>query len=1429
MLWRCYACEETRGVDTIIAKRNDEFLVTWLDSADWHASWVPRSRLDELSKLKLKHFERKNPVPQNGTSEVSNGWGSDDAAHLEELRTYGLRLVPHRVIQAEAHRDVEAGPDRTLYLVKWSQKGYDKLTWELGGDAEIAARKEIAAYRRREHRKTKGLGAAAAVDEDDEIKEETGDTTDDEGPATRRQSGLQPFAEQPRWLSGGSLHGYQLDGVNWLRAKWHRRENVILADEMGLGKTIMSTGLLGSVAIEASSRPALVVAPLSTLDNWEREVTKWCPRLNVFILHGNQNARKSVKDYELVRDCNDDAAFDVVITSYEMVAAERAALSKFRWTTLIVDEGHRLKSGDSSKLFQELTKLQTTHRVLLTGTPLQNSLTELYHLILFIDPNLYNKLQSRGDQQQKSEEVEEDTAPTATTETQPAETPTTEQPSTQAPLFGANDDDAKLLEELRTMLQGRMLRRTKADVLNDGALPTKQEQIVRVELTKQQKSLYRQVLTKEYMSLAKCDDDNKTTDENKEDSEPTTKRKRQSVDLTQRASSSAPRLQNIVMQLRKVCNHTILMDPDVVAAAATAEELRNVETEEDSVTVDPSDPAAHLLRGAGKLALLDRMLEKWKAGGHRVLIFSQMTTMLDVLCEYFDVRRYEYLRLDGSTNSRDRQARVDEFNAPGSSKFVFLLSTRAGGLGINLATADTVVIYDADWNPHNDLQALSRAHRLGQQNKVMIYRLVSRDSVEERILQVAKKKLLLEHVVVGKTRSNKKDAALSKAELDDVLRYGAQDLFATKQKNSGRIYWDAAALENLLDRTKADEDDADKRGSKSGLGKLMDSFKVAETSFLDDKKAVDADEEEKKEEPTIEEEGETSLPEVKSFQWSELLEERFQKERDAELARHGKGKRRTRNGAVDYEVFADVVGDDKDDDEDYVPTSHSPTANQSTSSNSPTNGPTTLTTTKLRGRVTLLKQVASRLLAHGIVFAEEDWQWTHDVLRVPACKDAAETRELCLEVLELCLKKDPPFWVDPSKVLPRIGFFALATRALQKPSFFARCGLVHAEGDPWTFNDDKKLLAAVCCCGFSHWDRMLQMDHRFGIEKPMESSVDFRYRNQPKPKRYQSSFLKDRTKLLETALITAYCAEQNAKRHNDIDEENGHHHHLESSVSSQFFSAAQLEDPQSIGAVMARVEEWLRVNDNGHPGPRKKRKREKCSEQLTAYQEEVSTMVAAANTLCSDFEGRGKRVLDRLLWGREHSNVAAAIAAHDTRMYLGAKKCGALSTHASQAMVILGNTSYQATTTQGNPWGRLDTINQTLGNIDAVTAAAAEARQHVQKLEAERIDLEKVAVQRLLDDDGSALPSNIHLANSEAAWERRAWRHDDSLIRHRAALVSKAVQRVRDRYPDLPPSLVVANAVAPAPTVNLLLSPDAQSPCGAPMVIDLTMDSNGPS
>ncbi|RHY30947.1 hypothetical protein DYB32_003909 [Aphanomyces invadans] len=498
---------------------------------------------------------------------------------------------------------------------------------------------------------------------------------------------------QPQMLVGGDLKEYQLRGLQWMVSLYDNRLNGILADEMGLGKTIQSISLITYVMeMKHNLGPFLVVVPLSTLSNWVNEFRKWAPDITLVVYKGHPQARKDIFRLEMA-----SVQFNVLLTTYEYIMKDKHVLRKYDWQYIIVDEGHRMKNAQS-KFAMTLGFLYTSrNRLLLTGTPLQNSLPELWSLLNFLLPTIFESVDNF--EQWFSKPFSHFTGTGETNEL-------------------SDEERMLIINRLHQVLRPFLLRRVKSSVLDQ--LPDKVERVLRCELSGWQKIMYRRIqeggsLLMEGSSGGGHDDDAK------------------------KSSFTAKGLSNILMQLRKVCNHPYLF-----------------QTQGYPIDFD-------IVRSAGKFELLDRMLPKLHAAGHRVLMFSQMTQLMHVLEDYFNYRGFRYLRLDGSTSADEREQRMFMFNAPDSPFFIFLLSSRAGGLGLNLATADTVVIFDSDWNPAMDAQAQDRAHRIGYErifNEVRVFRLITNSPIEEKILSRATEKLNMNNLVVeaGKFHAKSKEA-----------------------------------------------------------------------------------------------------------------------------------------------------------------------------------------------------------------------------------------------------------------------------------------------------------------------------------------------------------------------------------------------------------------------------------------------------------------------------------------------------------------------------------------------------------------------------------------------------------------------------------------------------------------------------------------------
>lgn len=530
-------------------------------------------------------------------------------------------------------------------------------------------------------KKMKGRGRhASKITEEEEDEECLKEEEDGLSGAGNTRLVAQPSCIQ------GKMRDYQLAGLNWLIRLYENGINGILADEMGLGKTLQTISLLGYLhEYRGITGPHMVVAPKSTLGNWMNEIRRFCPVLRAVKFLGNPDERRYIREDLLVA-----GKFDVCVTSFEMAIKEKNALRRFSWRYIIIDEAHRIKN-ENSLLSKTMRLYNTNYRLLITGTPLQNNLHELWALLNFLLPEIFSSAETFDEWFQISGE----------------------------------NDQQEVVQQLHKVLRPFLLRRLKSDV--EKGLPPKKETILKVGMSQMQKQYYKALLQKDLEVV--------------------------------NAGGERKRLLNIAMQLRKCCNHPYLFQG-----------------------AEPGPPyftGDHLIENAGKMVLLDKLLPKLKDRDSRVLIFSQMTRLLDILEDYLMYRGYLYCRIDGNTGGEDRDASIDAFNKPGSEKFVFLLSTRAGGLGINLATADVVILYDSDWNPQVDLQAQDRAHRIGQKKEVQVFRFCTEYTIEEKVIERAYKKLALDALVIQQGRLAEQKT-VNKDELLQMVRFGAEMVFSSK-------------------------------------------------------------------------------------------------------------------------------------------------------------------------------------------------------------------------------------------------------------------------------------------------------------------------------------------------------------------------------------------------------------------------------------------------------------------------------------------------------------------------------------------------------------------------------------------------------------------------------------------------------------------------
>ncbi|OHT13629.1 SNF2 family N-terminal domain containing protein [Tritrichomonas foetus] len=678
-------------------EENPTYYVKWTGKSYIHCSYVQKNDLMVMSggENAIKKFNNKK---RQGDLSQSLSIPSLMTLNADELSANWFEV--DRVIAHDNSND--------KYLVKWRGQGYDMATWEDKND--IPDKTAIEKYEQRlKHSNPIKIDEKHKrnVDPKSFVKLKDPLTVDDDG---------------------NQLRDYQVDGVNWLRYCWYNSINSILADEMGLGKTLQIVTTLNDISFNHNiTGPFLVIAPLSTLPHWRNEFERWT-KLNVIIYHGGAQAKEVIQRYEMfVYDSEghrllDLIQFDVLITNYETFMTDFEIFQAIEWRYLVLDEGHRLKNH-SGKCYQLLQQIQYEHCTLLTGTPVQNNVEELWSLLHFLHPNRFGDLSAFLER------------------------------------FGVIEE-AGHLKQLQELIKPYMLRRKKSDV--DTTIAAKEETIIEVELTRTQKTYYGALLH-----------DNA------------------GVLLTQITGGALPSLLNLMMQLRKVCNH-----PFLLKGATNSIEKKVAEKLGKPIT-DEEVQLRSIVDSSGKLILIDKLLPKLQADGHKVLIFSQMVRVLDILDEYFALKGIKPERIDGSVPENERQNAIERFAADPNA-FVFLLCTRAGGVGINLTAADTVIIYDSDWNPQNDLQAESRCHRIGQKSKVKVYRLVTRGTYELEMLDRASKKLGLDHAILDGGEINSKQRPMAAKEVEKLLRSGVYNI--ANDDDSEINNFCAADIDQILDK-----------------------------------------------------------------------------------------------------------------------------------------------------------------------------------------------------------------------------------------------------------------------------------------------------------------------------------------------------------------------------------------------------------------------------------------------------------------------------------------------------------------------------------------------------------------------------------------------------------------------------------------------------
>uniref|UniRef100_A0ACD5VAZ4 Uncharacterized protein n=1 Tax=Avena sativa TaxID=4498 RepID=A0ACD5VAZ4_AVESA len=524
----------------------------------------------------------------------------------------------------------------------------------------------------------------------------------------------------------GQLFDYQKVGVQWLWELHCQRAGGIIGDEMGLGKTVQVLSFLGALHDSGMYKPTIVICPVTLLQQWKREASKWYPKFKVEILHDSANS--SSKKGKRYSDSESEGSWDsdqeevthakpakkwddlisrvvnsgsgLLLTTYEQLRIVREKLLDIEWGYAVLDEGHRIRNPNA-EVTLVCKQLQTVHRIIMTGAPIQNKLSELWSLFDFVFPGKLGVL--------------------PVFETEFSVPITVGGYANATPLQVSTAYRCAVV--LRDLIMPYLLRRMKADV--NAQLPKKTEHVLFCSLTPEQRNTYRAFLA--------------------------------SSEVEQIFDGNRNSLYGIDV-LRKICNH-----PDLL------------EREHAAQNPDYGNPER-----SGKMKVVEQVLQVWKNQGHRVLLFAQTQQMLDILENFLTVREYQYRRMDGLTPPKQRMALIDEFNNT-DEIFIFILTTKVGGLGTNLVGANRVIIFDPDWNPSTDMQARERAWRIGQKRDVTVYRLITRGTIEEKVYH----RQIYKHFLTNKVLKNPQQKRFFKArDMKDLFTLQDEDRHGETETSS---------------------------------------------------------------------------------------------------------------------------------------------------------------------------------------------------------------------------------------------------------------------------------------------------------------------------------------------------------------------------------------------------------------------------------------------------------------------------------------------------------------------------------------------------------------------------------------------------------------------------------------------------------------------
>ena len=636
-------------------------------------------------------------------------------------------LVIDRVIAVRSAKASASAAPAVEYLCKWTGLGYSHATWEaaetLGSPADRVAVERYHYISR------------------------------PRGPVHRTLWRVPPqrqLVTPPAFKPGCELRDYQRVSFDWMARNQRTKRNVILGDEMGLGKTAQSVSILEHLRTVGATPggPFLVVAPLTTLTHWQREVHKWT-HMNAVIYDGSAADKAACFKWDFYTDEAKPARpgaklrpwptgthpfkFDCLLITYDTLRKEAPVLGTIDWQAMVLDEAHRLKDVNSATSVALRTQYwPEAWMLMLTGTPVQNNLSELFGLLHLLDRVNFPSLP----------DFEERFCPGGVVE-------------------------ASRMPALAAALKPYLLRRMKEDVEN---IPEKEECVVWVEMTADQRAYYKALHESKMHVL-----------------------------LAANSRKNMPNSRNLLMELRHCCNHPFLL-------TGIQDDFTRRRMEAAAAAVPPQQPPGPvelLVSASGKMVLLAKLLPKLKTDGHKVLIFSQFKMVLNLLQDLCHAMGWPAERLDGDTTAAERQAGIDRFNDPEGGGFVYLLSTRAGGMGITLTAADTAIIYDSDWNPQQDLQAMARCHRIGQTKSVRVYRLVTRGTYEEAILKAASRKFGLDEALLGAPgdadgAAGGPDPLADVARIESLLKHGVGAFSEAAVAETQRFV--AEGIEDILDK-----------------------------------------------------------------------------------------------------------------------------------------------------------------------------------------------------------------------------------------------------------------------------------------------------------------------------------------------------------------------------------------------------------------------------------------------------------------------------------------------------------------------------------------------------------------------------------------------------------------------------------------------------